>query len=161
MITLYHGTNEADAHSIINNIRYRIFRRFGLDFGPGFYTTKKLRQAQEWANNRSEPSGKKSCVVSFETTLLDLSKLDNLSFTNACPDAHDYWDFVTQMKEGRQTTHYNNSFFSTVSGQLARSTGGRRYIRCSDQFSFHGQKGIDFLNSLTKNLIFPEYGNSF
>lgn len=43
MITLYHGTTE-----IIEFPRVDA-GRLGLDFGPGFYVTKILGQAEKWA----------------------------------------------------------------------------------------------------------------
>lgn len=47
MITLYHGTTE-----IIEFPRVDA-GRLGLDFGPGFYVTKILGQAEKWAQRTS------------------------------------------------------------------------------------------------------------
>lgn len=160
---LYHGTDEDSAKTIMSGQVQAAPLRPGLDFGSGFYTTKLARQAEVWANTRGRSLNLQPNIIRFETTSRDLSILESLAFTNAGRYSDDYWKFVRRMKSGRHHNHDGAGYFALVSGQCARRTSRFTMTRIldSDQFSFHGDTGLSFINSCSKSLITPSNGRRF
>lgn len=136
--------------------------RPGLDFGPGFYLTTSKEQAKIWANKSISKYGRgTSALVGFIVFYKDMSMLRSVSYVRANRDALEYWKFVSSMKSGLPLTHYAGGSFDLVSGPLAVRPGKFFAIPNSDQFSFHGQDGLSYINGCKRTLLLAPSGGKF
>lgn len=89
---LYHGSNVVVDHPVL------LASRRMLDFGPGFYTTSDLVQAQKWADITARRKQEGTGIVSVYE--LDDKLLNNLSIIHF-PVANQEWlEFVTAHRQG-------------------------------------------------------------
>lgn len=153
---LYHATTEWSAASIMLDGVSPTPRRPGLDFGPGFYTTSNWSQACEWANKVASRRLDGAAIVRFECDYTAIAHLPAVQFASSGPEADDYWDFVRSMKSGDYDEHVGGSGLFTLSvGGLAVFPGTRVRHPDTDQYSFHGDSGLAFVNGLKKSLELP------
>jgi hypothetical protein len=136
-VDLYHGTTKARAASIRENGIDLSKSRPVLDFGPGFYTTRILKQAQDWGAE----------VLHFRVPRASLEHFQAKNFSSA---GSDWADFVRMNRSGGGMHGYD-----IVSGPVLKNIqpflSGRRPVVFGDQMSFHTQSVIDLLNgSLVK-----------
>ena len=76
MITLYHGSTETVEAPRVDA------GRLGLDFGPGFYVTKILDQAEKWAQRTSRQRLEPPVVNIYEFDEVKASAYRRLKFDN-------------------------------------------------------------------------------
>lgn len=153
---LWHGTDRASAQNIIKAGVLATPPRPGLDFGPGFYLTSKKSQAQAWANIRAMIKSEPPALVGFVVFHADLSLLRQVSFIRSDRSANEFWSFVRDMKGGTHTHHFDTGYYDFVCGPVTRKPKYFDAYPDSDQFSFHGERGTEFINSCQKRL---EYAN--
>ncbi|HEU5427198.1 MAG TPA: DUF6531 domain-containing protein [Actinocrinis sp.] len=99
-VDLYHGTNSAGAASIRANGVDPSFAPRPRDFGNGFYTTRDLSQAQQWASRY----GSDANVLHFRVKQSDLDALNSRTFTETDPDLP---GFVRHYRSGATDTPYD------------------------------------------------------
>jgi hypothetical protein len=99
-VDLYHGTNSAGAASIRANGVDPSFAPRPRDFGNGFYTTRDLSQAQQWASRY----GSDAQVLHFRVKQSDLDALNSRTFTETDPDLP---GFVRHYRSGATDTPYD------------------------------------------------------
>ncbi len=87
-LIVFHGTDDLSANAIrINRIDKTRFKP-GTDFGPGFYVTTVLHQAQQWANQRVRrtPGNRTAEVLEFAVALDSVLALRHMTFVVDSPD---------------------------------------------------------------------------
>jgi hypothetical protein len=101
---VYHGTNQAFATQIeydwsrSQQASVLLHANPKTDFGPGFYVTSRLREAQSWANMRARRSGGTAAVMAFDLDRDEIAHAgDHLAFT--LPDDQ-FYDFVDYNRAG-------------------------------------------------------------
>ncbi|HZU56169.1 MAG TPA: DUF6531 domain-containing protein [Actinocrinis sp.] len=99
-VDLYHGTNSAGAAGIRANGVDPSFAPRPRDFGNGFYTTRDLSQAQQWASRY----GSDAQVLHFRVKQSDLDALNSRTFTETDPDLP---GFVRHYRSGATDTPYD------------------------------------------------------
>lgn len=124
-----------------------------LDFGPGFYVTKILNQAQKYGA-RFARRGKEAILNTYEMDN-DFSELKVIEFKHY---DEDWLDFVTECRTGRIVGDYdiiiggiaNDKVFRTVdlyfAGDISKEECLRRLIfeEPNNQICFRTQRAIDF-----------------
>lgn len=158
-LILYHGT--VNFH--VSSIRERVDVTRGKpkrDFGRGFYTTTKRRQARSWAWNAVaeseslDPSARgrvRPMVVRFRVDREAFAGLGVLSFVRADDRAADFWSFVHHCRSdepghGRPVPPNRDGWYDVVVGPVAAFWETSLVIADSDQFSFHTPRAADLLD---------------
>jgi len=146
LLTLYHGTVGPHADGIRAN-HPRIERgNPESDFGQGFYTTRILAQAVEFANERYRqmlkdhgrfpsvyPDPQHAAVLKFAIRLEPLGGLENLSFVQPTDD---WLDFVRYCRvPGGRAHKASGKNYQAVYGPMWRS--GADAHPGWEQLSFH------------------------
>lgn len=159
-IVLYHGCPQGAADDIRNGGIDLTMSRVKLDFGPGFYTTTHLAQAEGWARKKHSwldpiPRGKqRPAVIEYHVPLGELAKLQSLMFVRGDPDHDPFWSLVSYCRGGA-TGHRNpnraapKDWYDVVCGPVASKfpPTDRELHPDFDQFSFHTQTAVDILNA--------------
>lgn len=149
-LSLFHGTLLSHANSIVANGISVTHGRRKTDFGPGFYATVDLGQAQGWAWQLAQGrGGGVAAVVSAEIDRNALAALSSLSFVRGHPDAEDFWSFVAHCRSGaadhgRNTTA--GAICDVVYGPVAAIWRQRRSLGDAEQISFHTPAAEAVLN---------------
>jgi hypothetical protein len=162
-LILYHAT----INLYISSIRNRIDVMRGRpkrDFGQGFYTTTKRRQAQAWAwrcaieysdENPLSRRRPRPMIVRFGVDRDAIAGLETLSFVRGDHEAADFWSFVHHCRSGeighaRSVPPNPGEWYDVVVGPVAAFWDMNLMIADSDQMSFHTPRGADLLGrSLT------------
>jgi hypothetical protein len=162
-LKLYHGTTQAFATEVMKGID--LSRSFSdRDFGPGFYTTRRLGQAKKFARDKYntwkyrhslgrtpiDPIG--PSVVELSMDLDALGGSDTLAFVQ--PES-DWSDFVTYCRYGI-TSHRRrrpNRFYDVVYGPVStfRGTAFPDY----EQLSFHTTNAVNVLRLVRAQRVQP------
>lgn len=146
MLTVYHGTVGPYADDIRDNGIKLSKCSPESDFGRGFYTTRILAQAIEFANERFRQIGKDhgrfpsvypdpqhAAVLEFSINLAALGDLGNLVFVQPTDD---WLDFVRYCRvPGGQTHKAGGNYYDAVYGPVWRSGAGAH--PSWEQVSFH------------------------
>ena len=154
-LELYHGCDDVAAKNIVSKgIDLRLCRP-RTDFGPGFYTTTVLHQAQQWANarvRRQRHGGKtksRATVIKFVVDRFPLAQQETMGLVvEGKPAASDFWEFVSYCRGG-VTTHIPgtpNAFYDVVFG-LVSLWPQLLVIKDCDQISFHTLRAVTALLS--------------
>lgn len=98
-VDLYHGTDARHAESIRANGVDTGLHTYPRDFGQGFYTTRFLSQAEQWASWYAEPA-----VLHFRVEQSQLDTLVSETFTEASPELV---EFVRRYRLGALDTPYD------------------------------------------------------
>jgi hypothetical protein len=149
-LTIYHGTVEPHAVDIENNRPDLTKCRLRRDFGRGFYVTRRLGQAQDFANyryrtmyqrHRHNPSVHAdpicAAVVEHVIDRALLGDLGTLAFV--FPD-QDWADFVKNCRVGTFDHKGPGLYYEVVYGPV--STTGYESGRTFEQLSFHSDAAI-------------------
>jgi RHS repeat-associated protein len=135
-IDLYHGTSAAGAASIRANGIDLTAGRPDPDFGPGFYTTQLIEQAEEWASRSENPE-----ILHFQVPVSALEELSGRTFASA---DEDYSDLVMN---GRTEGPMHG--YDYVQGPLLRNpqdfVAGAPPVTMGNQVSFHTEAGTQLL----------------
>lgn len=153
-ITLYHGTDDQSAMSITQGINLNRAASHS-DFGAGFYTTTRLRQAWSWAYRTAYRTNLKAAVVRFVVDRDELSNLQSLVFVLGSPQDEDYWSLVTHCRRrggnhGRATP---GKVYDVVYGPVAANWRQGTLLGDTDQVSFHTPQALQLLDKSS-----PRYG---
>lgn len=152
-LKLYHGTTQAFAAEVMKGIDLSksISNR---DFGPGFYTTRKLGQAKNFARGKYDtlkerhsrgraPDPIGASVVELWINLDTVGGLDTLALVQPEPD---WTDFVTYCRHGINSHRPNapNRFYDVGYGPVSTFQGTA--FSDYEQLSFHTKKAVKALN---------------
>lgn len=156
-LELFHGCDSASAHSIASHGVNLKLSRPRTDFGPGFYTTSVLHQAQQWANariRRQRHGGKTASAAAVVKFVVDRSMLAGQQIMGLVvegkPVTLDFWEFVSYCRGG-VTTHIPNSrsaYYDVVFG-LVSLWPQQLVIKDCDQVSFHTPGAVALLSNRT------------
>jgi hypothetical protein len=148
-IVLYHGTVDAFVLPLTSGGVLSSTGKPGTDFGPGFYTTTVLTQAQMWAFQLSASrSGTTPAVVEFTVGREALANLETLAFVRGDFQADNFWSLVHYCRKGA-TDHSRTpprSYYDVVYGPVAAFWNQRMLISGADQISFHTPAADAVLN---------------
>lgn len=147
-IVLYHGTLDRYISAIKSRIKVASGKRF-KDFGPGFYTTTWLRQAQMWAHEIAAVTrGAMPAVIRITLSREKLAGLDMLAFVRGDFDADDFWSFVHYCRKGASDHRRKGRvrYYDVVYGPVASFWNQRMIIANADQVSFHTRAAELILN---------------
>jgi hypothetical protein len=149
-LTLYHGTVEPHAIDIEHNGPDLTKCRVRRDFGRGFYTTRRLAQAQDFANSRYRKMlhnfrhnprihADPICAAVVEQVIdrNTLGRLDSLAFVLPEPE---WVDFVKNCRLGTFDHKGPGLYYDVVYGPvstIANETGAH-----FEQLSFHSDAAI-------------------
>lgn len=164
-MVLWHGTVSAAANDIEANGINLGAGRPNLDFGRGFYTTTRRRQAEDWARtkwsflSRDERAAAPPVLLRFQVPLDLLAPLDSLMFVRGDPRHDSFWSLICHCRSSTAAlprTHLHpgrvapNDWYDVVCGPVAASwpPDERLAIPGFDQFSFHTVAGVGVLNDL-------------
>ena len=154
-LRLYHGTVDVHVQSVLGGIdlNHPAMRR-AHDFGPGFYTTSWLRQAQKWAATlpKRRFPGTHPAVVYFTIPRDVMSRLECGWFVRGTESDEDYWALIEHFRGrpiGRNHCRTEGStWYDVVAGPVAGDWLNRKSIQGTDQVSFHSPRAIQILNAL-------------
>jgi hypothetical protein len=146
VLTVYHGTVGPYANDIRDNGIQLARCSPESDFGRGFYTTRILTQAIEFANERYRqiakdharlpnvyPDPQHAAVLEFRVFLDALSSMETLSFVQPTDD---WLDLVRYCRvPGGRTHKANSNYYDGVFGPVWRSGGDAH--PSWEQLSFH------------------------
>jgi hypothetical protein len=147
-ITLYHGTVEAAARSIVT----RVDLSHGApkrDFGRGLYTTTWRYQAQDWANQTARRRGGRPAVVRITLDRDALGFLSTLAFVRGARGAQDFWKIVRHCRSGLAHRSSSPAYYDVVYGPVAVLWENPMLcytIANYDQISFHSVAAESILN---------------
>jgi hypothetical protein len=147
-IVLYHGTLTKYVSAITRGIAVALGKRF-TDFGPGFYTTTWLPQAQMWAAEMAATTpGTVPAVVRIEVSREKLALLDTLAFVRGDFHADDFWSLVHYCRKGARDHRRKGakSYYDVVYGPVASFWNQKLIIANADQLSFHSKEAELVLN---------------
>ena len=101
---LYHGTDHCSAHNILSRGINLTAGRLKRDFscGTGFYLTKNLDEAMNWALSTT----KKPAILVFQVNRKDLDSAKRLDLNN---DEGRWREIVTSFRSGRRTANTRKS----------------------------------------------------
>jgi hypothetical protein len=104
-----------------------------LDFGPGFYTTSDLLQAQRWARSVARRRGAGAPLVhEYEC---DAEALDALRTVRFGAPSREWLDFIADHRLGR----YSGAEFDYVAGPVANDRTIpviQQYLQAEDKAAF-------------------------
>jgi hypothetical protein len=161
-IVLWHGCTSDDYRNIVasGGIDPRVGRS-NVDFGQGFYTTTRERQARHWAWERyfdaplGTPGPVSPVTLRFRVPLVDLAPLDSLHFVLGDFDDERYWSLVQYCRQspgGGPARHHHSpisgNWYDIVTGPVADFWRQRSTMRTGDQVSFHSGRSVAVLNAL-------------
>lgn len=154
-LRLYHGTVDAHVASVLGriNVNHPASRR-AHDFGPGFYTTSSLYQAQKWAETlpKRRFPGTRPAVIYFTISRDVLARLECMWFIRGTESEEDYWSLVEHFRGHPRGEDHRRSegtpWYDVVAGPLSRDWVNRRIVQTSDQVSFHTPRALDVLNAI-------------
>src|SRR5438046_2187451 len=149
VLTLYHGTVDADVQSILREVKAHLGRAH-TDFGQGFYTTTIERQARSWAWQLSRRrSGTRPAVIRFDVDRENLAQLECLWFVRGSVEADDFWSLVHHCRTGgiAHNRIASQGWYDVVSGPVAASWRRRITILDADQVSFHTVRAVQALDA--------------
>ena len=149
VLTLYHGTVDIHAQSILSGVNVSPGRTY-TDFGQGFYTTTVERQAQAWAWQLSQRSrGTLPAVIRFDVDRNALANLECLWFVRGSFDADDFWSLIFHCRQGGNShgRTRNQGWYDVGIGPVAASWRQRLSIYDADQVSFHTNSAAILLNN--------------
>jgi hypothetical protein len=170
-IILWHGCTSWDLNRITSNPSVLLDPRAGradLDFGQGFYTTSRLRQARHWGWKRyfDSPLGPpgppdiplQPVVLKFRVPLSRIAPLESLHFVLGDYDDERFWSLVQYCRHSppgvvRHHHHPTNAdgWYDMVTGPVSDFWPQRSTMRQGDQASFHTQRAVDVLNDLIRS----------
>ncbi len=151
-LTLYHGTDDLAASSILTKISLAKGRG-DPDFGQGFYTTTYLHQAQQWANQRVRQGiGTRAAVLTLSVDRTRLSHIAHLAFI---ADSADFYDLVAYSRLGGRKLHGCDPCYDVVYGPVSMWPQ-TLVIKDCDQISFHTQAAIAML-TVTSTMMGDPY----
>jgi len=148
-ITLYHGTIERHAASVLAGVDLR-HAQSNQDFGRGFYVTTLLRQSFAWAQKQANRprSLDPPAVIAFDVSLNDLAQVDTLSFVRGEFEAERFWSLVWRCRS--HDTHHGRSthdgWYDLVVGPVAADWQQRIPMAGYEQLSFHTARAVSLLN---------------
>ncbi len=161
-LRLYHGTVDVHVASVLEgiNLNHPAIRR-AHDFGPGFYTTSSLHQAQKWAATlpKRRFPGTRPAVVYFVIPRDVISRLECAWFVRGTESDDDYWSLVEHFRgHPRGGDHRRGGgipWYDVVAGPLSRAWVSRKVVQASDQVSFHTLRAWEILNALQDKGALP------
>lgn len=161
-LTLYHGTDEVSARSIVKSVSL-LPSRILTDFGSGFYTTTSLAQAKNWANVRCRTLSRGGVIVPMAAIVQldvardvapnpDLATLDTLFFITE-GSGPDFWDLVTQCRTTSTAQHSRpfGGYYDVVGGPVTLWPQ-TLVIKDCDQVGFHTDRAVALLNASTRSI---------
>ncbi|QIS16564.1 DUF3990 domain-containing protein [Nocardia arthritidis] len=101
-ISFYHGTTRAAAADLRENGIDIARGQAEADFGRGFYTTRVLSEASDWAHVASNKFGGEPWIVEFRVPVRDFALLSRQVFDDVDPG---WIEFVTRNRSGDATMH--------------------------------------------------------
>jgi hypothetical protein len=157
LLTVYHGTVGPYADDIRDNGIQLARCSLESDFGRGFYTTRILGQAIEFANERFRqmtkdharhpsvyPDPQHAAVLEFSIVLDALGSLETLAFVQPTDD---WLDFIGYCRIPGGSTHKaNGNYYDAVYGPVWRS--GADAHPSWEQLSFHNDYPVRTLLTL-------------
>lgn len=156
-LTLFHGTLERHANSILSLGVNLAHGRVSVDFGQGFYLTTSRHQAEQWANTAQRRAARqggseRAAVLSYDIDRNALAACATLIFTLEASDSG-YWDFVAHCRGSVTTTHactlagrIPGDIYDVVVGPVTVWPQSIVLKDC-DQWSFHTPEALDVLPS--------------
>ncbi|MFE3794107.1 DUF3990 domain-containing protein [Nocardia tengchongensis] len=143
LISFFHGTTRGGAQNIRSEgIRIIPGHPGTKDFGPGFYTTRDLEEAINWAQiaaNRSR--GDIPEILQFEILASDFEQLNRRSFSNGS----DWSRFIEYFRRAPDARHE----FDVVEGprlsNLREFKRGQSPTGSGQQTSWHTEKSLSLL----------------
>ena len=134
---LYHATNTAGEASIRAHGVDPSFGPRPMDFGNGFYTTRDLTQAQDWATRRF---GDEGVVLHFKVPNEQLDALNTKTFEG---DSQELRDFVKNYRSDRAGTSVPP--YDVVEGPMLKNPKpflrGKAPVWSGNQVVFFGDTG--------------------
>jgi hypothetical protein len=161
-MTLFHGTTQGSATSILAGVSIASTKPRPTDFGQGFYTTTSEPQARNWANKKGVFSNQRNplappetpAVVEFTIPRDDLAGLEAIWFVRGDVAATDYWNFVRHFRRGVPAGKHHQrtgpqTWYDLAIGPVAASwMVTPRILPDMDQISFHTTTAVNLLNAL-------------
>jgi hypothetical protein len=148
-LTVYHGTVGPYANDIEQNGIQLAKCAPQSDFGRGFYTTRILSQAIEFANERYRqvtvdhlrnpsvfPDPQHAAVLEFSIVLDALGGLDTLAFVQPTDDWHDFVTYCRTSSVPSRAHKAHVRFYDVVYGPV-RAVGADNAVPGWEQLSFH------------------------
>ena len=152
-LVVYHGTADIHTAELIGG---RISVRAGrpdTDFGRGFYTTTRFKQAENWGKSTSlRKPGTNPAVIEFTLSRLALGHLESLAFVRGHPSADDLWSMIHHCRLGGSShgRRDGTSFYDVVYGPIAMNWKLKIAAGDGDQISFHTAAAEAVLRSPTR-----------
>ncbi len=150
-VVLYHGTNDAGESAIRRGVDINAGRG-NLDFDPpggsGFYTTRDLAQAQEWAVQFARRNGGEPRVVEFRIPREEFDALDRRVFDMSNPADADAWSRQVQSSRmgDMQGMHTHDVMEGPMVGNPGKISRGADPNPVGTQTSFHTTEGAQTLD---------------
>jgi hypothetical protein len=154
MFTVYHGTVGAHANDIDQHGIQLAKCGPKSDFAPGFYTTRILEQAVEFANERYRqvaddhandpalfPDPLYAAVLEFNIVLDALGDVATLAFVQPIPD---WLDFVKYCRRPHRVHKGTSKLYDAVYGPVL-DVGADTAIDGWEQISFHTDYSVSLL----------------
>jgi RHS repeat-associated protein len=138
LVDLYHGTSAENAAAVRTSGIDLTTSRRGLDFGPGFYTTRNLEQACEWAGRR----GRAGDILHYRIPQSALSRLYGRVF--AGPDAD--WTALVRQQRARAGLHGYDYVEGPMAQRLRGLRDGGSLAPSGNQVSFHTEAAVKILD---------------
>ncbi len=148
-IVVYHGTVDTYVAALTGRTVSVSAGKGRTDFGPGFYTTTRFRQAKNWAmkvalgNLIAKPA-----VVQFVISRESLGQLETLAFVRGHDSADDLWSLIRHCRSGG--THHGRKegvrLYDVVYGPVSIDWRQRIAALDGDQISFHTIAAQSVLN---------------
>jgi len=148
-IFVYHGTVDTYVHALTSRGVSVSAGKRNTDFGPGFYTTTRLRQAENWAKQLSRYTpGTRPAVIEFTIPRESLGLLTTLAFVRGHDSADDLWSLILHCRNGgaHHRRKEGGGFYDVVYGPVAVKWKQRIAALDGDQISFHTVAAESVLN---------------
>ncbi|MGA2583085.1 MAG: DUF3990 domain-containing protein [Tepidisphaeraceae bacterium] len=170
-VVLWHGCTDVDRQSIETTGIDLSKSRVNLDFGRGFYTTTRQRQAEHWAVKCFDrPSVVKQdngpVTLRFRVERAKLASLLSLHFVLANYESEDYWSFVQHCRQSRPSKHgkpaeihdhrgpvkeRGGNWYDLVYGPVVADWKQRMAFMDVDQASFQTIAAVELLNAMIQS----------
>jgi hypothetical protein len=153
-VTLYHGTVQTHAPSILAGIDTRQSRA-RTDFGQGFYATTWLEQAQLRAWQLSQRQSGVPVVLQFDVDREALAALECLWFVRGGLAVQDFWSLAHHCRSGFEGhgRSVNDGWYDLIVGPLVASWKQRLVVADADQISFHTARAAHALDTSDKRVL--------
>jgi hypothetical protein len=148
-ITLFHGTTNKAARSILSEGVDLAKCRPLTDFGRGFYTTTLYSSALLLANRKVQNIGGAPAILRIRLNREKLGSLKNITFIRGALDATDFWSYVYSWRNGLAPHANAPNIYDVAYGPVARSWAGpanSKLYEGYDQISFHTPAAVMLLN---------------